>query len=112
MAQNGPIADHTAEGVPLTSTLRDSVVAYAGETVMLRKASAPSAAIRVNAEIFGLVISLFIGILLLVLKCGLGLAAGRWARSIETNRCPSSCQLQGHRQAPPVQELNPGQYRN
>jgi hypothetical protein len=28
---------------------------------MLRKASAPSAAIRVNAEIFGLVISLFIG---------------------------------------------------
>jgi hypothetical protein len=61
MAQNGPIIDHTAEGVPLTSTLRDSVAAYAGETLMLRKASAPSAAIRVNAEIFGLVISLFIG---------------------------------------------------
>jgi hypothetical protein len=61
MAQNGPITDHTAEGVPLTSTLRDSVAAYAGETLMLRKASAPSAAIRVNAEIFGLVISLFIG---------------------------------------------------
>jgi hypothetical protein len=61
MAQNGPIIDHTAEGVPLTSTLRDSVAAYAGETLMLRKASAPSAAIRVNAEIFGLVISFFIG---------------------------------------------------
>jgi hypothetical protein len=61
MAQNGPIIDHTAEGVPLTSTLRDSVAAYAGETLTLRKASAPSAAIRVNAGTFGLVISLFMG---------------------------------------------------
>ena len=30
MAQNGPIADHTADGVPSTSTLRDKDAAEAG----------------------------------------------------------------------------------
>ena len=45
--QKGPINDQTADTVPLTSALRDSVAAETDETLRLMQASAPSAAIRI-----------------------------------------------------------------
>jgi hypothetical protein len=59
MAQNGPIMDHTAETVALTSALRDSVAANAGETLTVRKPNATSPAIRDTAAKSPLVMCLF-----------------------------------------------------
>jgi hypothetical protein len=40
MEQNGPIIDHTADGAPSTSTLRDSDAAEAGGVPALNNKSA------------------------------------------------------------------------
>jgi hypothetical protein len=55
MAASGSIIDHIAESVAVTSAPRDIVAANAGAILTLRKASAQSTAMPVNAAIFRLV---------------------------------------------------------
>jgi len=60
IAQNGPIADHTADGDPFTSMLRDSVAADAAETLKARNATVQCAAKRIVIGIIGLFMYLLI----------------------------------------------------
>lgn len=55
MTQSGPIIDHTAWSVALTSKPRDNIAAKAGETPAPRKPSAQRIAIRPSAVMFCLV---------------------------------------------------------
>jgi hypothetical protein len=74
MAQNAPIADHTVEGAPLTSMLRDNVAAEAAKVPRL-SATLPSIAERTNSMVLGPVVYLFIGNLRGCMRHGCG---NRW----------------------------------
>jgi hypothetical protein len=58
-AQSVPIIDQAADSVALTSALRESVAAKAGETLAQRKASTQNAQNRVTALRPGIVIGFF-----------------------------------------------------
>jgi hypothetical protein len=60
IAQNGPIADHTADGDPFTSMLRDRVAADAAETLKVRNTTVQCAAKRIVIGMIGLFMYLLI----------------------------------------------------